>query len=88
MANYAEYFEQSSKMIADPKNFRLKDTQIELAWNYAYRFFFQFPRPFPWRLMKFWEDLKEWPVQRVLSQEGLTEFGKTFHALAGEAIDW
>jgi hypothetical protein len=38
--------------------------------------------------MKFWEDLKEWPVQRVLTPEGQSEFGKTFKSLAGESIDW
>ena len=87
-ANYEENFSLTDAILADVKAHKLTDAQIETAWNYAYRFFFEFPRPFPWRLMKFWEDLQEWPVQRVLSAEGQAEFGKTFHALAGDPIDW
>jgi hypothetical protein len=36
----------------------MNEKQIEFAWNYAYRFFFEYPRPFPWRLMNFWDDLE------------------------------
>jgi hypothetical protein len=61
---------------------------VERAWNYAYRFFFDFPMPFPWRLMHFWKDLQEWSIARVLSDEGQGEFGKTFDALAGQPLDW
>jgi len=87
-SSYEEYFDLSTKILANAANNALSETQVETAWNYAYRFFFEYPRPFPWRLMKFWEDLKEWPVQRVLTPEGQSEFGKAFKSLAGETIDW
>lgn len=86
--SYEDYFDINNKALANVAGTKLNETQVEAAWNYAYRFFFEYPRPFPWRLMKFWEDLKEWPVQRVLSPEGQAEFGKTFKSLAGEPIDW
>jgi hypothetical protein len=67
---------------------RLDQRQVALAWNYAYRFFFQFPHPFPWHLYHIEEDLREWPLHRVLSPEGQTQFGKTFRYLSGEPIEW
>jgi hypothetical protein len=67
---------------------QLTNSQIETAWEYAYRFFFEYPIPFPWRLMHFWKDLEIWPLGRVLSAEGRAEFGKAFDYLAGETIEW
>jgi hypothetical protein len=66
----------------------LTETQIETAWEYAYRFFFEYPLPFPWRLMHFWKDMEVWPMERVLSEEGQKEFGRAFSYLAGEQITW
>jgi hypothetical protein len=62
--------------------------QIETAWEYAYRFFFEYPLVFPWRLMHFWKDMEVWPMGRVLSEEGQKEFGRTLEYLAGEPIQW
>ena len=49
---------------------------------------FDFPMPFPWRLMHFWKDVDIWPISRVLSNEGQAEYKKTFDSLAGEPIKW
>jgi hypothetical protein len=87
-ASWDEYFVLLEKLLADLPGYRLPQDQVELAWNYAYRFFFDFPLSFPWRLMKFWQDLETWPLSRVLSDEGRTEFGKAFDYLAGEPIKW
>jgi hypothetical protein len=64
----------------------LSGEQVEMAWNYAYRFFFEYPFDFPWRLMHFWKDMDVWPIRRVLSDEGREIFGRTFRHLAGETI--
>ena len=66
----------------------LIETQIATAWEYAYRFFFEYPLTFPWRLMHFWKDMEIYQMGRVLSEEGQKEFGRTFAYLAGEPIDW
>jgi len=66
----------------------LTQAQIETAWKYAYRFFFDYPLTFPWRLMHFWKDMEVSPMSRVLSEEGQKEWGKTFAYLAGEEIEW
>ena len=66
----------------------LTEAQIETAWEYAYRFFFEYPFAFPWRLMHFWKDMEVSPLSRVLSDEGQREYGRTFDYLAGEKIVW
>ncbi len=87
-ATYDEYFGMLDKLLGDLAIWRLSQEQVDTAWEYAYRFFFEYPLPFPWRLMKFWQDLEVWPLSRVLSDEGRAEFGKAFDYLAGEPIKW
>ena len=83
-----EYFSTLEKVLSDLPGHRLTEDQTAKAWNYAYRFFFEYPRPFPWRLMNFWDDLEVWPVEKVLSQEGVVQFGDTFRFLVGEPFTW
>lgn len=85
---WQDYFLVLDKALADLSAHRLADAQVELAWNYAYRFFFEYPRPFPWRLMNFWDDLAIWPVEKVLGPQGQAEFGETFRFLVGEPFTW
>ncbi|MFH1184370.1 MAG: hypothetical protein V1755_04935 [Chloroflexota bacterium] len=86
--SWAEYFGMLDEVLRDPAAHRLTPQQIEFAWNYGYRFFFEYPFDFPWRLMHFWKDMEEWPLARVLSDEGQAAFGRTFRYLAGERITW
>ena len=85
-ATWEAYFEILDQALKNPAAYRLSQAQVELAWNYAYRFFFDYPHPFPWHLLHIWEDLEEWPLSRVLSAEGQEQFGSTFRYLAGEPI--
>jgi hypothetical protein len=86
--SWPAYFKQLDQVIANPLAFRLSRTQVEQAWQYAYRFFFEYPLPFPWHLLDFWKELENWPLSRVLSSEGQAEFGASFRLLAGEPRDW
>ena len=86
--SWDEYFATLEKVMSDLPAHRLTEEQIAKAWNYAYRFFFEYPRPFPWRLMNFWDDLEVWPVEKVLSEEGMTQFGDTLKFLVGEPFTW
>jgi len=83
-----EYFTTLEKVLADLPGHRLSEEQTAKAWNYAYRFFFEYPHPFPWRLMNFWDDLEVWPLNKVLSDEGMSHFGDTFKFLVGEPFTW
>ncbi len=85
---YDEYFALLDRLLTNLPAYRLTPEQVETAWNYAYRFFFDFPMAFPWRLMKFWQDWEVWPLNRVLSDEGRAEFGKAFDSLAGEPMEY
>ncbi|MBI5951997.1 MAG: hypothetical protein HY865_10090 [Chloroflexi bacterium] len=83
-----EYYAALEKVLGDIPAHQLNEKQIEFAWNYAYRFFFEYPRPFPWRLMNFWDDLAEHPLESVLSDEGMARFKDTFDFLVGEPFTW
>jgi hypothetical protein len=82
------YFDLLSNVLENGNNYRLQPEQVEQAWNYAYRFFFEYPHPFPWHLLHMWKDLETWPLSRLLSEEGLSTYHKTFNYLVGEPIDW
>ncbi|CAG0981223.1 hypothetical protein ANAEL_01757 [Anaerolineales bacterium] len=86
--SWDEYYATLEKVLADIPAHQLNEKQIEFAWNYAYRFFFEYPRPFPWRLMNFWDDLAEHPLEKVLSNEGMARFKDTFDFLVGEPFTW
>jgi hypothetical protein len=85
---WAAYFELLGKTLENPMKFNPTKKQVELAWNYAYRFFFEYPHAFPWHVVHFWKDEAIWPLSRVLSQEGQRVFGQTFRYLVGEPIRW
>jgi hypothetical protein len=72
------------EMLAAPERYRLTRDQVEQAWRYAYRFFFNYPCPFPWHYQQVWKEVQTWPLSRVLSAEGQALFGRTFRYLAGE----
>ena len=86
--SWDEYFAALERVLADLPGHRLTEEQTAKAWNYAYRFFFEYPRPFPWRLMNFWDDLEVWPVEKVLGDEGKAQFEDTFKFLVGEPLTW
>lgn len=83
-----EYYATLEKVLGDIPAHQMNEKQVEFAWNYAYRFFFEYPRPFPWRLMNFWDDLEVWPLEKVLSNEGMAQFKDTFGFLVGEPFTW
>jgi hypothetical protein len=85
-ASWEQYFGLLDKVLASPQDYRLAPQQVEAAWEYAYRFFFEYPHPFPWHLVHMWEDLREWPLERVYSEEGLARFGRALAYLAGEKV--
>lgn len=85
---WEDYFATLDRLLQSPAQYSLDQAQVNQAWNYAYRFFFEYPHPFPWHLLNLWKDLEEWPLGRVLSPEGQQRFGNTFRYLAGEPIHY
>jgi hypothetical protein len=83
-----EYVEMVADRLERPAGQWLPDTQVELAWRYAYRFFFNYPFPFPWHLVHFWEDMRARPFEVVVTPEGYQPYRRTMRALLGEPIEW
>ena len=75
-------------MLENPDSFRLEKEKIDLAWKYAYHFFFDFPKPFPWHLVRMWEDYQKYGLKTVFSPEGLAEYGESFQNLVGKPLEW
>jgi len=82
------YIEMLDSMLADLESVRLTQEQVELSWRYAYLFFFEFPKPFPWHLLDLREDLKSRPVDFVLGDEGSARYGETLDYLTGKPLEW
>lgn len=88
-ATWVEYFKLLNKLLSSIHETRLSEAQVALAWKYAYLFFFKYPLPFPWHLAHLKEDLETYPLEKVLSREGLKTYASTFDALTmknGESI--
>jgi hypothetical protein len=58
--------------------------QIELAWRYAYRFFFEYPFAFPG--IALWSDMAAQPLEHWPPE--LPRVPAHPRALAGEPVDW
>jgi hypothetical protein len=86
--SWVTYYKTLGQMLDNPAKYRLTRQQTEAAWQYAYRFFFDFPRPFPWHLVRVWEDYKARPLKNVFDADGLALYGQTFGFLSGEPLDW
>ncbi len=84
--SWKEYFDFLVNLLENPTERNLSKKQVEQAWIYAYRFFFDYPRPFPWHVQHFWENANKWPLEKVLSQEGRSKFEDTFRYLVGEPM--
>jgi capsule polysaccharide export protein KpsC/LpsZ len=85
---WESYFSLLDDILDEPARFRLPKEQIDLAWEYAYRFFFEYPQPFPWHVVHMWDDIKTWTFDKVLGENGQEIFGSTFRYLVGEPVDW
>lgn len=84
-SSWNSFYQLIEQSLNSEMNGRLPQEQVNQAWNYAYRFFFEYPCPFPWHLLYFWEELKTKPLRYVLSEQGQAEYGASFRYLGGEA---
>lgn len=87
-ASWDEFYSMLDTLLGDLENSKLSKNQTELAWRYAYLFFFVFPKPFPWHLLDLKDDIGERPVNFVLGEEGQARYDKTFEYLTGTPLEW
>ncbi|MGH2607021.1 MAG: hypothetical protein ACRDG5_10560, partial [Anaerolineales bacterium] len=74
--------------LARPDARRLSPEQVETAWHYAYRFFFDFPLPFPWHLLHFWKDMQDRPFEAVVESALEGPYRAAFEALMAGPAPW
>lgn len=86
--SYVNYYKLLGAMLENPASYRLTKEKIDLAWKYAYHFFFDFPKPFPWHLVRMWEDYRQRDLKSVFSPEGKKEYEESFQNLVGKPLDW
>ena len=82
------YFSRLEHRLAQPVGRRLPAEQVELAWRYAHRFFFEYPFAFPWHLLHFWKDIGERPLEHLVRPGGVEPYREALEILAGAPIDW
>lgn len=86
--SWVSYYKMIGNILDNPGSAALSETQVKLAWQYAYSFFFEYARPFPWHLVKMWDDYEKRPMSYVLSEQGQAEFARTFDYMIGKPLDW
>ena len=86
--SWVSYYKTLRPLLDAPGKFKLTKEQVELAWRYAYNFFFEYPRPFPWHLVKGWEDYAELDLKTALTGENKKKYEETFQNLVGKPIKW
>ena len=86
--SWVTYYKMIGNVLDNPAAAALTEEQVKLAWQYAYSFFFDYARPFPWHLVKMWDDYEKRPMSYVLSQQGQDEFGRSFEYMIGKPLDW
>ncbi len=82
------YFATLTDALDHPKKLRLSEKKIEIAWHYAYRFFFDYPQIFPWHLLHFWRDTEAFPLAELFSPKGQKQYRESFDILAGKPFAW
>ena len=86
--SWDDYFQTLDLTLGDRERHALTQAQVDQAWNYASRLYFEYSLAFPWHLLRFGAELETWSVARTLSPEGQAVYGHAFHCLAGEPLDW
>ena len=86
--SWEEYFQFVQKRLDEPRTRRLDHEQVEQAWRYAYRYFFDYPFPIPWHILSFWEDLDAHSFEEILDASRMEEYRETLMAFVGHPIDW
>ena len=83
-----EYLNLIGSRLGEPLGRRLEENQVDLAWRYAHRFFFEYPFRFPWHLLQFWDDIASHPLEEIIQSARVKPYLETLNVFTGEPIDW
>jgi len=80
-----DYFRLVRRAFESPDAAAMTDREVELAWCFADMYVHGAPKVFPWSDRYFWRDMKEeWPMTRLLGDDGTARFGHVFAVFGGE----
>ncbi|MCD4752305.1 MAG: hypothetical protein K8R40_04475 [Anaerolineaceae bacterium] len=85
---WRNYYRAIGRLLSEPESQWISEEQVKLAWTYAYSFFFEYPLPYPWHLVKMWGDFHDRPMSRVFSEKHWPRYANTFAYLTGQPMDW
>ena len=86
--DWSAYFDMLDAVLANLESNRLSEEKIEMAWHYAYRFFFDYPQLFPWHLRNIWRNVEAFSLAKLFSPEGQSLFRESFDYLTGKQFAW
>ncbi len=86
--SWEEYFQMLDREFSVKDKKGLPKEKIELAWKYAYHFFFTYPFQYPWHMRGFFETVKNYPLSQFLSEQGKQKYNRTIQAVLGEPVNW
>jgi hypothetical protein len=86
-ATLEEYYSLLNRVVENPKAHRLTQGQMDRAWHYAYLFFFEYPKRFPWHLIDFWKDIEARPLEVMSSPTHLTNYREALEIMTGSPIE-
>ena len=86
--SWDQYFKILDQEFSSKDKAGLAKEKIELAWKYAYHFFFTYPFEYPWHMRGFFDSVKKYPLSQFLSEKGKQKYSRTIQALLGEPTTW
>ena len=85
-ATLEDYYSLLDHVVEKPEDYRLTQNQIDRAWHYAYVFFFEYPKRFPWHLINFWQDIELKPFEEVTLPSSLINYREALEEMTGSSI--
>jgi len=85
-ATVEDYHSLLDRAVKNPDAFRLTKDQMDRAWHYAYVFFFEYPKHFPWHLIDFWQDVEARPLEMATDPSNLTRYREALEVMTGSSL--
>ncbi len=79
------YFDLLERLQHRPADLQPTEEQQTFAWRFAYAFLYRFPRPYPWHMVHFEDNVHARPPGRVLAD---ARYFPTWDQIAGEPLPW
>lgn len=86
--SWGEYSDAVHERLEGTRQAGLSEQEVNMAWRYAYRFFFDYPFKFPWHLLSFWDDISERSFDLLLNDGQIQKYRLALEGFVGQPVDW